>query len=75
MSAKKADTRIYAVADSSEIFLVRATSQAQALRHVTRSLFTVKVASQDDIIEALGNGATVETANEQSETEGNGEAQ
>ena len=42
--------------------LVRATSQAQAIGHVVRSLYTAEVASQDDIVALLAAGKKVEEA-------------
>lgn len=41
--------------------LVRAHNQAQALRHVVRD-FQATVASQDELVAALGAGVKVETA-------------
>lgn len=40
--------------------LVKATQRQQALSHVANSLFTVRVASQDDLVEALTSGTEVE---------------
>jgi phosphopantetheine adenylyltransferase len=40
--------------------LVKATQRQQALSHVANSLFTVKVASQDDLVKALTSGTQVE---------------
>lgn len=65
MSATKTETRIYTVDDGKDLRLVRATSQAQALRHVARTIYDVRVASQTDIVEHLEGGGKVETANEQ----------
>lgn len=56
------DTRIYSVAVGEVVRLVRATNQAQALRHAAKSTFTVKVASQDDIVAAVTSGVKVEDA-------------
>lgn len=57
--------RIYFVDDTSDTTaaprLVRAISQAQALKHVTRPL-TATVATQDQLVEALDNGIKVENA-------------
>lgn len=50
--------------------LVRATSQAQALRHVARSIYAVRVASQDDIVGHMESGGKIETANEQLDING-----
>lgn len=40
--------------------LVKATQRSQALSHVANSLFTVRVASQDDLVKALTAGTAVE---------------
>lgn len=58
--------RIYKIASQEDDFisLVRANSPAQALRHAVNKLFTVKVASQEDIVTALGSGLEVETVGE-----------
>ena len=40
--------------------LVKASLRQQALSHVANSLFTVKVASQDDLVKALTSGTQVE---------------
>ena len=42
--------------------LVKATSQSQAVRHVTRDLVKVGVATQDDIVNLVSRGAKVEEA-------------
>lgn len=42
--------------------LVRATSPAQALRHVATDIMAVKVASQDDLVSLMGAGIIVENA-------------
>lgn len=60
-------TRIYAVAVADAVErnptrLVRAGNQAQALRHVAKASFEVRVATQDDLVSALSTGATVEEA-------------
>jgi len=58
-------SRIYVVGSSDPVFpvrLVKATIRQQALSHVAQSLFTVRVASQDDLITALGKGIKVENA-------------
>lgn len=75
MSAKKSDTRIYTVTAGDDRVLVRATSQAQALRHVARNMFDVRVSSQHDIVDHLETGGKIETANEQLDAidDGNGE--
>jgi len=54
--------RIYIVGTpSGEIRLVRASIRQQALSHVANSVFTVRVASQDDLVSAVTKGVPVET--------------
>lgn len=60
-------TRIYAVSPAvvstpTAKRLVRASTPAQALRHVTGTMFDVAVASQDDCIEGAAAGVKVEVA-------------
>lgn len=58
-------TRIYLVGSNDPAFpvrLVKAAIRQQALTHVAQSLFTVRVASQDDLITYLGKGVKVESA-------------
>lgn len=55
-------SRIYEVSSTHETRLVRANSQAQALSHVARSEYSVKVATQDDLVSGLTSGKTVEQA-------------
>lgn len=60
--------RIYKVTDTSfnVTRLVRATTPAQAVGHVARKRFDVKVASQDELVELLrDDDVTVETAGEE----------
>jgi len=54
--------RIYLVGHGQETRLVRAAHRAQAVGHVARSLINVKVASQDELVHALGMGTKIETA-------------
>lgn len=60
------ETRIYSIHEPTEIDirprLVRAISQAQALRHVAEGRFRVEVAKQEDIVSLMTDGVTVETA-------------
>jgi hypothetical protein len=56
-----ATQRIYIVGThNGETRLVKASVRQQALSHVANHLFTVRVASQDDLIDALGKGIKVE---------------
>jgi hypothetical protein len=63
-------TRIYIVTgpDGSNR-LVKATVASQAITHVAKNAFTAKVASQDDLVQALGNGVKVETYGESAQGE------
>lgn len=58
--------RIYEVTHkpSAEPRLVRATNQAQALRHVVRDTYEVVVASQDRLVSLVQQGRAVEDAAE-----------
>jgi hypothetical protein len=65
-------TRIYIVGSTDPAFpvrLVKASIRQQALSHVAQSLFTVRVASQDDLIAALGSGVKVENAKDADQLE------
>ena len=53
--------RIYIVGTpNGNIRLVRASLRQQALSHVANSTFTVQVASQDDLVQAVTKGVQVE---------------
>lgn len=58
-------TRIYIVRIASSRRLIRAATPAQARSHVARSLVTVEVASQDDIVECMEQGIKPERAGEE----------
>ena len=62
-------TRIYLVNGPTGSRLVKATVASQAITHVAKSAFSAKVASQDDLVEALSNGTKVETYGETAQTE------
>jgi plasmid rolling circle replication initiator protein Rep len=49
--------------------LVKASIRQQALSHVAQSLFTVRVASQEDLIKALSSGIKVENARDADQLE------
>lgn len=57
----KPNSRIYLVGHGSEMRLVSAAHRAQALGHVARSLINVKVASQHELVHALGKGIVIES--------------
>lgn len=57
-------TRIYLVRDDihTDEYLVRAVNQAAALRHVTQKQYSVSVATQEQIVALLTQGARVNDA-------------
>lgn len=61
-------TRIYVVTDTGaqplRSRLVRASTRAKALRHVAENRFAVDVASQQTLVDLLGEGVAVEDASE-----------
>ena len=59
-----ATTRIYVVRDTANESkrLVRASTQAQAIRHVVKDRFEVTVADQETLVFMMSNGAMVEDA-------------
>jgi hypothetical protein len=57
-------TRIYLVNGPTGTRLVKASVASQAITHAAKSAFTAKVASQDDLVEAVSNGVKVETYGE-----------
>lgn len=59
-----AATRIYQVVNKATgaTHLVRATSRAQAIGHVSRNAFTVKVADQETLVAGLIGGVELEDA-------------
>jgi len=60
----KPNHRIYLVGHGVEMRLVSAAHRAQALSHVARSLINVKVASQHELVAALGKGITIESCSD-----------
>lgn len=59
----KAITRIYAVKeDGKPTRLVRAPSQASAVRHVTKPRFGAEVATPDELVEMTLKGVKIEEA-------------
>lgn len=61
--------RIYAVFNGNSGRLVRAKNRAQALSHVAQSTFNIRVASQNDLVALLGNGAKVESVRDPDQEE------
>lgn len=67
-------TRIYSVTpkvDTGPVRprLIRASNQAQALRHVAKDTLNVVVASQNDLVSGLTSGITVEDAAAESDAQ------
>jgi hypothetical protein len=54
--------RIYIVGHGQSVRLVRAAHRSQALGHVARSIISVKVANQNELVDALTKGIVVESA-------------
>lgn len=53
--------RIYVVGTpDGQTRLIKASMRQQALSHVANTMLTVRVASQDDLVEELGKGTKVE---------------
>lgn len=55
--------RVYMVTIGEKDRLVRASHPSTALQHVARDIATVRVASQEDLIDCLKDGVEVETIN------------
>ena len=57
-------TRIYVVTDieTSRHRLIRASNQAQAIRHGAQTRFDIEVAGQEDLVSLLTNGIPIELA-------------
>jgi hypothetical protein len=64
-----ATTRIYLVNGPTGNRLVKASVASQAITHAAKSAFTAKVASQDDLVQAVSNGVKVETYGETAQGE------
>lgn len=60
--------RIYIVGHDQSVRLVRAAHRSQALGHVARSIINVKVANQNELVEALTRGINVEEASVDQDT-------
>jgi hypothetical protein len=58
-----AEQRIYKVTGNNNVYLVQATSQAQALRHIAGKQYSIEVARAVDVAMMMGkHGAVVEIA-------------
>jgi hypothetical protein len=62
-------TRIYHINVEGVVYLVRASTSAAALAHVTRRIASVRVASQDDLVNCLADGVKVDSAKEEAAPE------
>ena len=63
--------RVYTVGVGDQVRLIRASNRRQAIAHVSTGLMTIRVATQDDIINQIDKGVPIEnyTAPEQIELE------
>ena len=52
--------RVYTVGLGDQIRLIRASNRRQAIAHVSTGLMTIRVATQDDIINQLDKGVPIE---------------
>jgi len=55
-------SRIYIVGYGQETRLVRANTRAQALNHVAHGIIKVQVPTQDELIDLVSKGKSVESA-------------
>lgn len=62
-------SRIYIVGYGQETRLIRANTRAQALNHVAQGVIKVQVPTQDELINLVAKGASVETALRQEQEE------
>jgi len=62
-------TRIYIFTGPTGTRLVKAAAPSQAITHVAKSEFDARVASQDDLVQALSNGVKVETYGDTAQSE------
>ena len=52
--------RVYTVGVGDQVRLIRASNRRQAIAHVSTGLMTIRVATQDDIINQLDKGVPIE---------------
>lgn len=62
-------SRIYIVGYGQETRLVRANTRAQALNHVAHGIINVDIPTQDQLVELVTKGASVESAIRQEQEE------
>ena len=63
--------RVYTVGVGNQVRLIRASNRRQAIAHVSLGIMTIRVATQEDIINQLNEGIPIEnyTQSEQIELE------
>lgn len=61
--------RVYSVEDEESISMVIATSQTQALNHVVKGKYKVKVASGIDVADFMSQGGTLDRATKADESD------
>ncbi len=66
---EKMKQRVYTIGVGDQVRLVRASNRRQAIAHVSLGIMTIRVATQEDIINQLDKGVPIEnyTAPEQIE--------
>ena len=52
--------RVYTIGVGDQVRLIRATNRRQAIAHVSLGILTVRVATQEDIINQLDKGVLIE---------------
>jgi hypothetical protein len=52
--------RVYTIGVGDQVRLIRASNRRQAIAHVSTGLMTIRVATQDDIINQLDKGVPIE---------------
>jgi len=68
-SKRKKMSRIYIVGYGQEIRLVRANTRAQAINHVAHGIIKVQVPTQDELIDFVTKGKSIESAIRQEQDE------
>jgi hypothetical protein len=52
--------RVYTVGIGNQVRLIRASNRRQAIAHASASLLTIRVATQEDIINQMDKGVPIE---------------
>jgi hypothetical protein len=53
--------RVYTIGVGDQVRLIRASNRRQAIAHVSLTLMTIRVATQEDLINQLTKGITIES--------------